>query len=562
MICHIPAQPTLCPERTVTVTNHNKFKTLWRRDRSRLRSVCKRKIDPNFKIKEILDVMSECKSLASETKRIKRDIGSEAFKVSDISVSAYPVKDFYKKVRRYFKGSLFQESSDVRADPQFRDVLKRKFDKLIIPQLEFEAFGGECQLPQMTKNECESIINSLSNSSCNDLFGINPKDLKAIAQDLAPMITGLFNEMLVTRTFPSLISKNTRCFGLWKGKKDRESPVNFRPLCIAVWIGKCLHKGFLSRVLKLNIFIHPNQHAYQPGKCTASALLQLYSVVLHDHIYLVFCDYAGCFEAVSHQPLISEFSKSSQQAADILKSMISTNVMNFTLGEKSAIILKNRQGKSVEQGGNCSPFNYNVFDSQIILEFEKRLAALGITGVVVIGYSDDHVICCKRFEDCSIAFQTFEQVTREFGILLEPTKTELVCPNPASNLELETRSGKTVCVVKSKQFVRWLGFNLSFKNGKLHLNLGALSKLHSYVREINAHVDNTTFTTVYRLYVQSSLNYMYIACERFGGTCKQDFQYWENKFRDIRKSSQITALPLTSAICKSQLEFLNQQYPL
>jgi hypothetical protein len=171
MICTLPTQPIICPERTVTVTNHNKFKSLWRREKSRLRSVCKRKIKSNDKIKEILDVMSECKSLASETKRFKRYLTSEAFKVSEISVSAYPVKDFYRKVRRYFKGSLFQESSDVRADSQFRDVLKRKFDKLIMPQLVFEAFEGECQLPKMTRKECESIINELSTGS---FFRVRP----------------------------------------------------------------------------------------------------------------------------------------------------------------------------------------------------------------------------------------------------------------------------------------------------------------------------------------------------------------------------------------------------
>ena len=169
---------------------------------------------------------------------------------------------------------------------------------------------GDCRLPSLSRAEATSLIKSLNNSRCVDIFGINTYDLKCIADDLAPFIVQIFNEILVKEDFPSILPKNNRVFGLLKAKGSREDATKYRPIFVSLWLSKILQKGFLSRFQKLGLTIHPAQQAYQNSKSTSTALLNLRNT-LQSHQFMTFVDYKGCFEAVSHQPLLQAISEKS-----------------------------------------------------------------------------------------------------------------------------------------------------------------------------------------------------------------------------------------------------------
>ena len=145
-------------------------------------------------------------------------------------------------------------------------------------------------------------------------FGLNTYDFKSIAEDIAPFVCQIFNSMLDTETFPSILPRNNRVFGLWKAKGSREDPSKYRPICISPWLSKILQKALLIRLIDLAIEIHLHQHAYQAGKSTATALLDLRNT-LRTHPFMLFVDYKGCFEAVSHQPLLHKLSSKSRHAS-------------------------------------------------------------------------------------------------------------------------------------------------------------------------------------------------------------------------------------------------------
>ena len=245
--------------------------------------------------------------------------------------------------------------------------------------------------------------------------------------------------------------------------------------------------------------------------------------------------------------------------------MVANNVMTFSLGPLEAsdkvLKLKNRLNKSVEQGGILSPFLFNIFDTIIMAEFEKRCIAEGIEAII-LGYADDHVICVKKLDDVQRALCLFSSVCREFGMILEKTKTEFVVPaNKLGSIQplIIENGGKESTKICPKSQVKWLGFSLEYsKHSVLILRLGPLAKLFSYVSELAPNVDLETFRTIYRTYVQSSLNYFYIASKYLGGDSMSSLEFWENKLRMLRN---LGTMPTTAVICKSQLEILEQSYP-
>ena len=235
--------------------------------------------------------------------------------------------------------------------------------------------------------------------------------------------------------------------------------------------------------------------------------------------------------------------------------------MTFTLGTRSSAdaVLNNRKGKSVEQGGILSPFLFNIFDSQIMTEFERRCVTLGLDARI-LGYADDHVICVRDASQIKLALETFADVCAEFGMLLEMSKTEYVC---SAHDHSQTPLALSICgkniSLQSKQKVKWLGFNLDLTTGHLNLHLGCLTKLHVYLSDLKSHVDTDTFKAIYRTYIQSSLNYFFVAATYLGGSSLSKFFEYEAKFRSVR---DVSSLPKTADICQNQLHKLNNTYPI
>ena len=228
----------------------------------------------------------------------------------------------------------------------------------------------------------------------------------------------------------------------------------------------------------------------------------------------------------------------------------------------SALRLKNRLHKSVEQGGILSPFLFNIFDTLIMREFERR-CALEELDVKILGYADDHVICVRYLKDANRALELFALVCREFGMILEMSKTEFVIPTcvlsstPSLSLPI---SKKESVEIPPKSSVKWLGFNLNYqRTHRLQLHLGCLAKMHSYVSELAPHVSHDSFQAIFRSYVQSTLNYFYIPAKFLKGESLDRFKYWELKLRSIR---DVNSMALTADICQSQLQILEQQYPM
>lgn len=79
-----------------------------------------------------------------------------------------------------------------------------------------------------------------------------------------------------------------------------------------------------------------------------------------------------------------------------------------------------------------------------------------------------------------------------------------------------------------------------------------------YLSDLAPHVNCDTYKAIFRTYIQSSLNYYYIAAVYLGGDSLVEFCKYEEKLRSIRN---VMDLPLTTDICKRQLTTLNQTYP-
>ena len=114
-------------------------------------------------------------------------------------------------------------------------------------------------------------------------------------------------------------------------------------------------------------------------------------------------------------------------------------------------------------------------------EFENRCQQLNLDAVI-LGYADDHVICVKNRLDIQTVLCLFNDVCLDYGMVLEMSKTEYVCPSALHKSEpLSFQFGGSTLEMKSKQKVKWLGFQLDFSSGFLQLNVSSLMKLYMYV---------------------------------------------------------------------------------
>ena len=140
---------------TKKVTDACKFRKLWRLERSRLRSLSqKQNLVTNHLVQELYEALTKSKKSATKVKSVNVDVAiNQSFQISDIKVDSFknPASEFYRKCRRFFKGSLFKENCDTRVDQAFAQTLKKKFDQLISPCGSFELSEGGCRLPLLEK---------------------------------------------------------------------------------------------------------------------------------------------------------------------------------------------------------------------------------------------------------------------------------------------------------------------------------------------------------------------------------------------------------------------------
>ena len=164
--------------------------------------------------------------------------------------------------------------------------------------------------PVRTKQVIE-LINNATNKSC-ELDPIPTKLVKQQAHSLAPIITTIINESLMSGIFPGAYKSAIVAPILKKSSLDPEQLKNYRPVSNLPFVSKLIEKTVASQ---LNSYLSENnlhevfQSAYRKGHSTETALLRVHNDVIcalgqRNAVILVFLDLSAAFDTVDHCRLL------------------------------------------------------------------------------------------------------------------------------------------------------------------------------------------------------------------------------------------------------------------
>ena len=159
-------------------------------------------------------------------------------------------------------------------------------------------------------NKVFKLLNGLSCSKATGLDKISSKVLKAAASTIAPSLTYIFNNSILTCCF-TFDWKMARLLAVYK-KGPRSLPENYRPISILPAANKLMERIIydqLYRYFNENSILSKKQFGFLDFHSTASALLDStnsWYVNMDRKLYnlVVFLDLKKAFDTVNHEILL------------------------------------------------------------------------------------------------------------------------------------------------------------------------------------------------------------------------------------------------------------------
>jgi ribonuclease HI len=216
------------------------------------------------------------------------------------------------------------------------------------------------------------------------------------------------------------------------GKPSYDQAKAFRPISLTSFLLKTVER-LIDRYLREHVIrmhpLHSNQHAYQAGKSTETALHGIVGRIegaLHRKEYALgaFFDIEGAFDNAPYDVILSALGERSTEPSVVkwIKFMLQHRRVNCTMGDSTRQALVRR---GCPQGGVLSPLLWS-------LVVDGLLRRLNAAGLFTQGYSDDGVVLITGHSlgtVCELmqrALSIVDQWCAENGLAVNPTKIELV----------------------------------------------------------------------------------------------------------------------------------------
>ena len=194
-------------------------------------------------------------------------------------------------------------------------VLTKNFKSNNLPDIDVERSSSIFDFCPISSSSIYKNLVKLPNKKGLDVLRYDNALLKIAAPVISEMLTFLFNLSIYTCIVPK-DWKKAMVTPIYKGKGDKDTPSNYRPISIIATISKIFEtviKDQIVSYLNVNNIISPDQSAYLCGRSTQTALHSIINELSGnmDKGYVnAICtlDMAKGFDTVSHDILIHKLS--------------------------------------------------------------------------------------------------------------------------------------------------------------------------------------------------------------------------------------------------------------
>ncbi|RVE41603.1 hypothetical protein evm_013751 [Chilo suppressalis] len=286
-------------------------------------------------------------------------------------------------------------------------------------------------LKTVSTDKLRWAINSFQPFKAAGPDGIFPALLQWAGEALILILVPLLRACLAFRYTPKLWREVKVIFIPKPGKADYNEAKSFRPISLSSFLLKTLER-LCDRELRdnqlVNVPLHPNQHAYSPGKSTESALHAVVSKIedslRRKELCLgTFIDIEGAFDKTSFASIVDALGKHGVDETIIY--WVSNMLRNRLIRLQDDNHLRALATKGCPQGGVLSPLLWNVVVNDLITKLNNL-------HYHTVGYADDlAIIIPGKFAStaCDVmrgAMKVVEKWCDDYGLKVNPVKTELV----------------------------------------------------------------------------------------------------------------------------------------
>ena len=241
----------------------------------------------------------------------------------------------------------------------------------------------------ITVERTTEAIKSFGDTKAAGPDGIQPCVLKHLGPLALTRLCDLFKASYLLGYVPKVWRHSKVIFIPKQGKDDYAQARSFRPITLSSFVMKTMERLVYWHVNETHLLERPlsvNQHAFQRGKSTESALTGLVSKIegaLEKEGYAlgVFLDIQGAFDNVSAPAIVKgmEAKHFSQKTIDWYEHYLRNRSMVTSI---NGISVTRNLTKGTPQGGVLSPLMWN-------LAFESFLALYDHSHVKPTGFADD-----------------------------------------------------------------------------------------------------------------------------------------------------------------------------
>ena len=226
---------------------------------------------------------------------------------------------------------------------------------------------------EITENETETLIKTLSDSTALGHDNIDSKSVKMAGNSLKKPLRHLINLSLMKGKFAQKWKLSIITPRIKNKKLNRLLPSSYRPVVLCTTTSKLVEKAAqqqLSKHFEHSKLFNPSNHAYRSKLNTTTTLMEICDNI-HQGVEdkklmsVMALDFTAAFDCVNHQLLLKklEIYKVGPEARNWIKDYLSSRTQYVSIGRANSKMTAVLRG--VPQGSVIGPILFAIFSNEL-----------------------------------------------------------------------------------------------------------------------------------------------------------------------------------------------------